>query len=296
MSDQRPVVLVVLDGWGYQDTHETLNAFIWGPDGWLYGCHGVFTHSKVGKPGTADDQRTPLNAGVWRYHPVRHEFEVYAHGTSNPWGLDYDQNGEFFVTACVIPHLWHVIPGGIYHRQGGRHINPYVYSDIKTIADHRHRSAHGGARIYLADEFPKDYRGRIFMANIHEHSVLSDVLEPIGSGFVARHGDDVLMAMDDGRTIRLPSMRLDTWDLAYACTVHKAQGSSVPIAVVPVLGEHRHMLTRNLLYTAVTRAERACVMVGDRGAVMQALQRVDGATRFTALPRRIRAALANAAS
>ncbi len=43
---------VVLDGWGYQDTHETLNSFAWGPDGWLYGCHGVFTHSRVGKPGT----------------------------------------------------------------------------------------------------------------------------------------------------------------------------------------------------------------------------------------------------
>ncbi|MCA9259255.1 MAG: hypothetical protein KDA61_08650, partial [Planctomycetales bacterium] len=42
--DSEPQVL--LDGWGYQDTHETLNAFIWGPDGWLYGCHGVFTHSR----------------------------------------------------------------------------------------------------------------------------------------------------------------------------------------------------------------------------------------------------------
>ncbi|HSH15302.1 MAG TPA: PVC-type heme-binding CxxCH protein, partial [Verrucomicrobiae bacterium] len=42
---------VVLDGWAYQDTHETLNTFLWGSDGWLYGCHGVFTHSKVGKPG-----------------------------------------------------------------------------------------------------------------------------------------------------------------------------------------------------------------------------------------------------
>lgn len=124
--------------------------------------------------------------------------------------------------------------------------------------------------------------------NDHEAEVMNGEL-----GMLVRvDGDDVLMAMDDGRTIRLPSIRLDTWDLAYACTVHKAQGSSVPIAVVPVLGEHRHMLTRNLLYTAVTRAERACVMVGDRGAVMQALQRVDGATRFTALPRRIRAALA----
>ncbi|MFA4927639.1 MAG: AAA family ATPase [Patulibacter sp.] len=123
--------------------------------------------------------------------------------------------------------------------------------------------------------------------NDHDAEVMNGEL-----GMLVRvDGDDVLVRMDDGRTIRLPSVRLDTWDLAYACTVHKAQGSSVPIAVVPVLGEHRHMLTRNLLYTAVTRAERACVMVGDRGAVMQALQRVDGATRYTELPRRIRAVL-----
>ncbi|MCB1208724.1 MAG: VCBS repeat-containing protein, partial [Verrucomicrobiales bacterium] len=114
----------LLDGWGSQDTHETLNSFIWGPDGWLYGCHGVFTHSLVGKPGTPDDQRIGINAGVWRYHPVRHEFEVFAEGTSNPWGLDYDQHGEFFVTACVIPHLYHIVPGGRYQRQAGQHFNP----------------------------------------------------------------------------------------------------------------------------------------------------------------------------
>ncbi len=44
---------VMLDGLGYEDTHETLNTFTWGPDGWLYGTHGVFTHSNVGKPGDA---------------------------------------------------------------------------------------------------------------------------------------------------------------------------------------------------------------------------------------------------
>src|SRR4051812_49588656 len=75
---------ILLDGFAYQDTHETLNTFNWGPDGWLYGCHGVFTHSRVGKPGTPDADREPINAGIWRYHPVRHRFEVFAHGTSNP--------------------------------------------------------------------------------------------------------------------------------------------------------------------------------------------------------------------
>ena len=132
----RPQVL--LDGWGQHDTHETLNSFTWGPDGWLYGCHGVFTHSRVGKPGTPDSKRTPINAGIWRYHPTRHVFEVFAHGTSNPWGIDFDARGQLIITACVIPHLYHMIQGGRYERQGGQHFNPYTYDDIKTIADHRH--------------------------------------------------------------------------------------------------------------------------------------------------------------
>jgi putative membrane-bound dehydrogenase-like protein len=129
---------ILLDGWHYEDTHETLNTFTWGPDGWLYGCHGVFTHSRVGKPGTPDNQRTPINAGIWRYHPTRHVFEVFAQGTSNPWGLDFDDYGQAFCEACVIPHLFHIIQGARYQRQAGDHFNPYTYDDIKTIADHLH--------------------------------------------------------------------------------------------------------------------------------------------------------------
>ena len=125
---------VLLDGWGYQDTHETLNTFTWGPDGWLYGCHGVFTHSQVGKPGTPNDQRVRINAGIWRYHPTKHVFEVFAEGTSNPWGIDFNDEGQAFITACVIPHLYHIIQGGRYQRQAGQHFNPYTYDDIKTIA------------------------------------------------------------------------------------------------------------------------------------------------------------------
>lgn len=60
----------MLDGWGTDDTHEVLNSLRWGPDGWLYGTHGVFTHSNVGKPGAPDSERTKLNAGVWRFHPT----------------------------------------------------------------------------------------------------------------------------------------------------------------------------------------------------------------------------------
>ncbi|OWK46868.1 PVC-type heme-binding CxxCH protein [Fimbriiglobus ruber] len=205
---------ILLDGWGYQDTHETLNTFVWGPDGYLYGCHGVFTHSNVGKPGTPDKERTPINAGIWRYHPTRHTFEVFSHGTSNPWGLDYNDVGEFFIEACVIPHCFHMIQGGRYQRQGGQHFNPYTYFDIQTIADHRHyvganphggneRSdsmggghAHCGLMCYLGGAWPKEYRGELFMGNIHGRRINVDKLTPKGSGYVAGHGPDFLLAND----------------------------------------------------------------------------------------------------
>ena len=207
---------VLLDGWGLQDTHETLNSLIWGPDGWLYGTHGVFTHSLVGKPGTPEAERHPINAGVWRYHPTRHEFEVFAWGTSNPWGIDFNQYGHAFITACVIPHLYHMIQGGRYKRQGGKHFNPYVYDDIKTIADHVHwvgnngphagnfRSAsaggghaHSGAAIYQgAEHWPEEMRNAILMNNIHGYRTNSDVLERDGSGYTSSHGDDFILTND----------------------------------------------------------------------------------------------------
>lgn len=187
---------ILLDGWGINDRHETLNSFIWGPDGWLYGCHGVFTQSQVGKPGDDDSKRQFIDGGIWRYHPTRKTYEVFARGLSNPWGFDFDDHGQGFATCCVIPHLFHVVQGGVYHKQSLPHVNPYIYDDIKTIRDHTHLSAHGGARFYLADTFPQTYRNRLFMCNIHEHAVLTDIMVPKGSSFIGKHGDDFMPTND----------------------------------------------------------------------------------------------------
>ncbi|MBV8879584.1 MAG: hypothetical protein JO332_06470 [Planctomycetaceae bacterium] len=195
---------VVLDGWGHHDQHETLNSFAWGPDGWLYGCQGVFTHSKVGKPGTPDDARTIVNAAIWRYHPLQQTFEKYAEGTSNPWGVDWDDHGQMFIEACVIPHLWYVVQGGRYHRQGGQHENKYTFDDIKTIADHKHDGiqgrkgghAHGGARFVLNDVFPPEYRNKFIIGTIHHHGMYTESFERKDSGYVGKHVGDFLMAND----------------------------------------------------------------------------------------------------
>ena len=219
-GDDRPdgEPVAKLDGWdvNHKVGHNLFNALSWGPDGWLWGCNGILDESQVGRPGTPEAQRTPMNCGVWRYHPTREAFEVVAHGTTNPWGLDFDDKGEAFITNCVIAHLFRVVPGGIYQRMYGQDYNTHAYARMETCADHLHWAggpwtesrtgakhaeaggghAHTGAMIYLGDNWPDAYRNNLFTCNIHGHRVNRDTLERSGSGYVARHAPDFLMAND----------------------------------------------------------------------------------------------------
>src|ERR1043166_4748787 len=129
---------ILLDGWDLKAQHNVFNSLTWGPDGWLYGCSGILNNVKIGTPGTPDKDRVRMNCGVWRYHPITKKFEAVAHGTTNPWGLDFDEYGEMFVTNCVIDHLWHIVPGGHYQRMFGEDINPHVYKLMPSICDHIH--------------------------------------------------------------------------------------------------------------------------------------------------------------
>ncbi|MGO9470519.1 MAG: PVC-type heme-binding CxxCH protein [Isosphaeraceae bacterium] len=218
-GDDRPdgAPVVKLDGWSTHAQHNMFNGLKWGPDGWLWGCNGILSESRVGKPGMPDRERVAINCGVWRYHPVRDVFEAVAHGTTNPWGLDFDELGEAFITNCVIPHLFHVVPGAHFQRMFGEDLMQSSYSLLESCADHIHwaggrwqdsrdgRGKHGeaggghahvGAMIYLGDNWPDAYRNGVFMCNIHGHRVNHDRLERRGSSYVARHEVDFLMAND----------------------------------------------------------------------------------------------------
>ena len=208
---------VLLDGWDLKARHNVFNALTWGPDGWLYGCNGILSNSTVGKPLTPAAERVAFNCGVWRYHPTRHVFEVVAWGTTNPWGLDFDQHGQMFITNCVIKHLFHVVPGAHFKRMFGQDLNPHVYGLLESCADHIHWGggnwqdsrggtgkhdkpggghAHAGCMVYLGDNWPDRYRNRVFTVNIHGRRLNNDRLVRKGSGYVARHGVDLLKAAD----------------------------------------------------------------------------------------------------
>jgi putative membrane-bound dehydrogenase-like protein len=208
---------VLLDGWSLEAQHNIFNGMVWGPDGWLYGLNGILGQTHVGKPGTPKADRVPVDCGVWRYHPTRAKFEFVAWGTTNPWGIDFDDFGEMFITNCVIKHLFHVVPGAHFRRMYGQDLNPNVYGLMESCADHIHWAggdwttsrggkgphsesggghAHAGALVYLGDNWPAEYRNRVFMCNIHGSRLNQDTLHRCGSGYVARHAPDFLFAND----------------------------------------------------------------------------------------------------
>lgn len=117
--------------------------------------------------------------------------------------------------------------------------------------------------------------------NSYEHDLFNGE-----RGVLLHHDGDrdrVLFAGEDGRRVSLPTEALDTLKLAYAATVHKAQGSQARAIVVPMYRGHHIMLTRNLVYTAVTRAQDVCVVVGERAALQVAVRRAEARRRHTRL-------------
>jgi len=187
---------VLLTGFGLNDRHELLNGFTWGPDGWLYMTHGVFNKSVVKIP-EATTPGIEMSAAVARFDPRTRKFEIFADGTSNPWGVDFDRYGNAFVSACVIDHLFHMTPGGIYQRQGGTPANPYSYELLPSIVDHKHyMAAYCGICIYQGNNFPAEYQGHVFMGNIHQNAINHDRLIPNGSSFKAVAEKDFLTTSD----------------------------------------------------------------------------------------------------
>ncbi|MEW6301988.1 MAG: PVC-type heme-binding CxxCH protein [Verrucomicrobiota bacterium] len=196
-DDVADVKEIAMTGFGLEDRHELLNGFTWGPDGWLYMTHGVFTHSKVKDPNNPNDDGVVMNAALARFHPRTKKFELFADGTSNPWGVDFDRYGNAYVSACVIDHLFHLSPGGLYVRQSGVPGNPYAYQLLPSIVDHKHfRAAYSGVQVYQGDQYPAEYRGTIMMGNIHDSAVHQDTLTRNGSTFKAQFKQDFVRAND----------------------------------------------------------------------------------------------------
>lgn len=245
---------VLFDGFGHKESrHNLANGFTWGPDGWLYGGHGRTSPSDVGQVGTPAEKRIHCDGGVYRIHPTKLIYENFADGTTNPWGVDFDDFGQCFVSNCVNPHLFHVLQGGHYEPWRNRPSSLYAYERLPTCADHLHYPsgkpnemrgetpevlamggghAHCGTLIYLGDSFPKEFRNTVFMCNVHGRRINHDILKRKGSGYVASHGKDFMISADPwfmGVTLRTGpdgSVFVSDWSDTGECHTYKPDKTS----------------------------------------------------------------------
>ena len=97
----------------------------------------------------------------------------------------------------------------------------------------------------------------------------------------------IVVEYDDGRLVDYLYSQLDELEHAYAITIHKSQGSEYPVVVIPLLTGPAKLLNRNLLYTAVTRARKGVVIVGNIGLVKTMIDNIDEQKRYTTFAERL---------
>jgi len=134
--------------------------------------------------------------------------------------------------------------------------------------------------------------GRVFRSGDRVMQIRNNYDKDVFNGDMGRVAgidleDQVLSVSMDGHTVAYDFLELDELVHAYAISIHKAQGSEFPVIVAPLLTTHYMMLQRNLLYTAVTRAQKLVVLVGSPRAIGIAVKADRAKERFSGLAERL---------
>jgi putative membrane-bound dehydrogenase-like protein len=184
---------VLLSGFGIEDAQSLANHLTWGPDGWLYGLNGSTTTCRV--------RGIEFQQGVWRYHPLTRQFELFAEGGGNIYGLAFDAVGRLFSSSNGSALFWHAVQGGYYRKSFGKHgplHNPYAYGYFPHV---RHNGVPGGhvvlgGLIYSGESFPERFRETFIAGNFLGRSVSWWEVKPQGSTVEATMGELFLDAVD----------------------------------------------------------------------------------------------------
>ena len=207
VPDGPPVVH--LQGFGLEDTHSVANGLVWGPDGWLYGAQGMSVTSRIVRPGVdkSDAPGTFFEGPmVWRYHPVTREYEIFAEGGGNLFGLEFDAQGRLFSgTNGGSTRGWHYIQGGWLGLAGGPNSgkfgpspHPYAFGElpmmhsVQTIPRFSHFAA-----VVEGTALPAAYRGHFFSIDPLHSKVIDSERRLVGSTFETEDKTEPLTSDDE---------------------------------------------------------------------------------------------------
>ena len=185
---------VVLSGFGLQDAHATVNSMMWGPDGRLYGAQGSTVTARI--------RGAEFQQGIWRYDVRTKQFELFAEGGGNTWGLDFNRDGDAFGSSNGTFVAFHMVQGGWYWKGFAKHgplHNPRSYGYFDAIPyDGPKQGGHvtPGGIIYKGDNFPPEFQGTFIGGNLLANTVYWHLLKPDGSSFRGRHGGTLIDSKD----------------------------------------------------------------------------------------------------
>ena len=180
-----------LAGFGLEDTHSVANGLAWGPDGWLYGGQGSTTTSRVTRPGFDDPAIYNEGPIVWRYHPLTQEFEVFADGGGNTFGLSFDAEGRLFSGHNGgNTRGFHFVQNGQYLKQGknpgkfGPPPNPFSFGELSMMATTNpiSRFSHLGVCVDAA-ALPARLQGQLLSVDPLHHYLVASNRSAMGSTF-----------------------------------------------------------------------------------------------------------------
>src|SRR5262245_29989734 len=193
-----PVVL--LQGFGLEDCHSTANSLRWGVDGWLYGTHGSTVSANITRPGFKDPPIQMIGQHVWRYHPEKKTFEIFAEGGGNAFGVEIDSLGRLYSGHNGgDTRGFHYVQGGYYRKGFEKHgvlANPFAFGFFEAMT---HNKVQRFSHTFVINEghaLPETYYGKMFAVGpLQSHVMLSDVM-PDRSSVQTKDLEPILTSTD----------------------------------------------------------------------------------------------------
>ena len=172
---------VLLEGFGLEDSHSLANSLRWGPDGWLYAAQGSTVTGAVRRYGSKEPPTRSLGQLIWRYHPQTRQYEIFAEGGGNTFGVEIDRHGRIYSGHNGgNTRGFHYVQGGYFQKGFGKHgelSNPFAYGYFPPMQHHAAARFSHTFLVYESEQLPPSYRGVLLGAEPLQGRVIMSRVE-----------------------------------------------------------------------------------------------------------------------
>ncbi len=173
---------VLLEGFGLEDSHSVINSLRFGPDGWLYGAQGSTVTASVKAPGSDAPPQNSMGQLIWRFHPERKVYEVFAEGGGNTFGCEIDSIGRVFSGHNGgNTRGFHYVQGGYYRKGFGKHgplSNPFAFGFFEQMQHHDVARFTHNFVLYEEQLLPERFQGQLLGVEPLQGQVVLSGVQP----------------------------------------------------------------------------------------------------------------------